>query len=621
MCGIAGLFSAVTSDYATHRMKLMLDSIEHRGPDDEGLVCKQVSNKALALGARRLAIQDLSSAGHQPMQDERTGNILVFNGEIYNAPALRKELRGLGQTFIGGSDTEVILRSYQQWGRQAITRLRGMFALAIWDASDHELILARDPLGIKPLYFSRVGSDLVFASEIRALRTSGVIARELDHEGLSDYLAFGSVQDPRTIYRDIESLPAGHMLCVHADGSTPAQIPFWTLPDVTPVAPDDAVQRGRELLTKGVNRHLLSDVPVGIFLSSGLDSSLVLGLAARESIQDVSAFTVSFPGLDNLDEGPLAARIAKESGVPHTECILDSDMATAWTIDALGSMDQPSADGLNTYIVSRAVREQGLKVALSGLGGDEMFGGYPSFRQLPAAQRALKGLSLLPASWRSAAARAVAAKQGEMQREKMVDMAGGGPDLCELFLRARRLFPDSWLRRFGVQAPLVGSAERGMVVPGDPIASVARLETSTYLRNTLLRDSDVFGMANSLEIRVPMLDQDLAEWALSLPGDVLLPREAPPKHLLRRMFPELLLDEQTTQKKKGFVLPIGPWLDGPLSEIKEGSLAALTDSGAVDEGAIAAFEQVHRSESSPATGSRLWALVVLGRWFASSPRT
>jgi asparagine synthase (glutamine-hydrolysing) len=611
----------------------MLDAQLHRGPDDGGSRVVSVSGATVGLGNRRLAIQDLSPLGHQPMVNQATGDILVYNGEIYNAPALRELLQSDGFQFQGHSDTEVLLRAYERWGTECLKRLRGMFAFALWDVRRSRLVIARDPMGIKPLYYAaRKDGWFVFASEVRALLRSSLLDPRIDRRALAGYLAYGAVQEPLTIYEGIFSLPRGCWQERDGHGNVVTEGRYWQFP-----LPEksqrsrrltDLVEEGRGILQESVRRHLLSDVQVGLFLSSGLDSTALLGLTPAK--HNLDAFTVSFPDHPEYSE-VLAAKVAAERfGVRHHECPVSDSTALDWIHKALQCMDQPSMDGFNSYIVSRAVREQGIVVALSGLGGDEVFAGYNLFHRVPRIYHALTWLSPFPESVRTTAAKLATSFANDTVRQKAHEIAQVNPGLIGLYFRHRRLVSDSGLGALGLHAQTLGLSEdfqvpelqyEGCYLPSDWLSSVARLDASFYLENILLRDSDVFGMANSLEIRVPFLDQDLMEWAFRLPGDVLLPKGAPFKYLLRNICGEVYGKVPVASSKRGFVLPISAWLRGPLREVMEVGLRTLRDSGWLDTTGIDAVQERFRREPDSPAWSRMWALVTLGFWLENQHAT
>src|SRR5215469_4335600 len=549
MCGIAAVLGAIPAEEAEVSVRSMLDAQFHRGPDDGGWMVVPVQKSVLALGNRRLAIQDVSALGHQPMRNEETGDILVYNGEIYNAPQLKTLLESEGYRFRGHSDTEVLLRAYEHWGVDCIDRLRGMFAFALWDARRSRLVIARDHLGIKPLYYSSNNRGFACASEIRALMESGLVDSGLDPRGLATYLAYGGVQEPLTIYKNVLSLPRGSWKELGPDGNVLAEGRYWHFPPVQPSTAlrslRDLVEEGRAMLHQAVGRHLLSDVPLGIFLSSGLDSTAILGFGKRQDrLQPLDAFTISFPDQPRYDEREIARATAHRFSARYHECPVSDSTALRWIGDALECMDQPSMDGFNTYIVARAVHEQGIVVALSGLGGDEVFGGYDLFRRVPRVYDAMSWLTLLPLSMRVTVARLASVNSTGVARRKAAEIASSDPGLIGTYFHHRRLISNSTLRVFGLDARHLGLSEdfqlpelryEDCYVPADHVVSIGRLETAFYLENLLLRDSDVFGMANSLEVRVPFLDRDLVEWTFRLPGDVLLPKGTPLKYLLRKI--------------------------------------------------------------------------------------
>jgi asparagine synthase (glutamine-hydrolysing) len=615
----------MSAEQAEAAVCAMIAAQAHRGPDDEGVAVLHTAGSTVALGNRRLAIQDLSPLGHQPMCNPDTRDLLVYNGEIYNAPELRRQLQQEGIRFRGHSDTEVLLRAYELWGVSCLERLRGMFAFALWDDRRARLLIARDHVGMKPLYYAvREGDWFVCASEVQALMASGLVAANIDQCALAGYLAYGAVQEPLTIYENVFALPHGCWREFDAHGRITREDRFWKIP---PVAVRSVmasqIEEGRSLLQRAVQRHLLSDVRVGIFLSSGLDSTAILGNARTVTSEHLHAFTVSFPDDRGYDEAATARETAARLGVQYHEYPVDNNTALGWIREGLDRMDQPCMDGFNTHIVARAVREQGIAVALSGMGGDEIFGGYPAFRRVPFLYGWLSRLKFAPPPWRVAAARIVSMMASEIVRQKSIEIARLGPQLAGLYFQSRRLISDEALRTLGLdwrslglqdgwQPPSVDFSE--CLVNDDPVASVSRLETIFYLGNMLLRDSDVFGMANSLEIRVPFLDRDLLDWAFGLAGNLVLPHGAPPKHLLREMYAHLFSGSQFTQPKRGFTLPIATWLMGPLRDLMETSLRNLKNSGLLEPEGVDHVATTFLGQPHSPAWSRVWALVTLGHW-------
>jgi asparagine synthase (glutamine-hydrolysing) len=628
MCGIAALLGDLPSDEIESALGAMLDAQIHRGPDDSGSVVIPTGQAMLGLGSRRLAIQDVSSLGHQPIRNENTGDVLVYNGEIYNAPELKKILLTAGHRFRGHSDTEILLRAWEQWGVECLDRLRGMFAFAIWDSRRSRLVIARDHFGIKPLYYATGSGWFACASEVQALTRSGFISSEVDRRALAGYLAYGGVQEPLTMLANVFALPRGSWQEFDSSGCSVASRRYWCFPQlrhsVRQQPLSQIVEEGRALLQCAVEQHLLSDVRVGVFLSGGLDSTAILGLANDKAHGNLfEAFTVSFPDQAGDDEYRVARATAARFGASFNECQVSDSTALAWIADALARIDQPSMDGFNTYVVARAAREQGIVVALSGVGGDELFGGYNLVRRVPRSYDFASWLNPLPVSLRKTASRLATAFDTRIARQKAEEIVAGDPGLIGIYFHYRRLHSNLTLSALGLNAKDLDLSEdfqlrdlryEDSYVPGDRIASVSRLDSSFYLQNILLRDSDVFGMANSLEIRVPFLGRDLAQWALGLPGDVLLPPRAPQKLLLRHICADLYTKEQLKRPKRGFTLPFASWLKRPLRELMEENLGFLRSSGLLQPEGIDLLRKMFDAERDGSAWSRVWALVVLGTW-------
>ena len=630
MCGIAGILSGDPRGLDA-RIALMNRAQRHRGPDADGRVCVQAGAHWLALGHTRLAIQDLSIAGAQPMRLEPGGNLLVFNGEIYNAPVLRQELQARGAVFRGHSDTEVLLQALMHWGETALNRLRGMYAFAWYNETAGRLFLARDPVGIKPLYYSQVGDQFLFSSEVRALIASGLVNADIDQRALSGLLAYGAVQEPLAIIRGVRSLPPGHLLRVDARpaGRGGASLRLsepqahWRLPSPdSTISSDQAIETVRLGVERAVHSHLLADVPVGVFLSAGLDSTLVASIAARHS-RDVRSFTVGFQDDEDHDEAGQAEATARMLGIEHRTLRLRQEDARGEVIPWLDSQDQPGLDGLNVYVISRAVRGQGIKVALSGQGGDEIFGGYPSFSDVPRLLRAMRYARALPIGAKLALADVLSLGRAQEFREKLRDLVSVGADLVALALQRRRCLSNEQMTSLGFPDPS-SLGQRGFfpcesladlpVEPSDPVHAVSLAEVRGYLGGTLLHVGDVAGMAHGLEIRVPFLDTGLLEDVLTIPGSVRLPSGRADKFLLRRAFPNLLRSELLTRRKTGFVLPLKRWMRGMLREPCEAAIASLKSSGLVEESGVDRVWTSFVWEPEGVAWSRAWLLVALGHW-------
>ena len=626
MCGLAGI---ITADERVLRAALppMLEAQAHRGPDDSGQAVSPFGDLFLGLGHRRLSILDLTVAGHQPMIDRDSGDALISNGQIYNFRRLRSLLEREGFSFSSTGDTEVLLKALVRWGPSALGKLEGMFALAFYDRSAGTLLLARDPVGIKPLYVACSPGILVFASEARGVLASGLVDSGLDRAGLAGYLAYGSLQDPLTLFKSVRSFPCGSWMEITpsavASGELSEARRHWAFPGAHDSGDSaEAASRVRSTLEEAVKDHLASDVPVGFFLSSGLDSTIVTSLAARAGA-DVHAFTVGFPGHDHLNEVSVAHQTAAALGVRHTEVFLAEAGALQSTVRWLDTLDLPSMDGLNTFLVSEAARQAGITVAISGQGGDELFGGYPSFHDVPRVARVLRRLSWLPGSVRARLAEVLFARGSQAVRLKARDVAGSPATLLLQYLHRRRTLSDSQMAMLGFESRalepsdgfLPREAASGLFIDdSDPVWTLSQLETRLYLGNMLLRDGDATGMANSIEIRVPMLDRRMLDLVCALPGPVRLPAGRADKHLLRVAFGDLLREDVIARDKRGFVLPIWSWMVGPLRDLCEESLRNLRTSGVLDPAGVAAVWQSFLHEPESPIWSRAWELCVLGQF-------
>jgi asparagine synthase (glutamine-hydrolysing) len=621
MCGIAGVSHA---DPAVVRQALAaMDAAQaHRGPDDCGTEVLPFGSAWVGLGHRRLSILDLSPLGHQPMRHAATGGHLIFNGEIYNFRALRRELEQAGEVFVGGSDTEVLLAGLARQSAAFLPRLEGMYTLAYFDPRAASLLLARDPAGIKPLYFAALPGGWAFASEVRALLATGLVQARIDRRGMAGFLAYGAVQHPLTLFEGVTSLPAGSHLTLRP-GAVGKPVQFWRLPPVRSAqAEAEAVSAVRDTLDAAVKDHLVADVPVGLFLSSGLDSTILAGLAARHA-PALKSFTVVFTDQADFSEQALAAGTAKQFGLDHTEIELPMAAAEAAAGDWLAALDQPSIDGLNVFVISRAVHERGLKVALTGLGGDELFGGYPSFRDVPRLRRMMRLVRPLPAVVRRGLAGVATVGRPTAVRAKLRDMFAGDGSLRSLYCQRRRAMSDRQLAQLGLDAGDLGLESDFLPVAAtvdvdvdetDSVRVISQLEFRLYQGNMLLRDADANGMAFSLELRVPFLDQRLLNLVHAMPGPTRLPAGTPGKHLLRKAFAELLRPEILAQPKRGFTLPLRRWMMGSLRPTCEGALSALREARVLQSAGVDAIWRGFLDEPESPMWSRALALVALGQF-------
>jgi asparagine synthase (glutamine-hydrolysing) len=590
MCGIAGIYAYRSTARSVDREELvrMRDYMASRGPDGSGEWYS--ADGRVGFGHRRLSIIDLSSRGAQPMQTADGRLVVTFNGEIYNYRALRSGLEAKGYAFQSNSDTEVLLHLYAELGHEMFRELRGMFALGIWDCQEQQLLLARDPYGIKPLYYADDGSALRFASQVKALMAGRGVSRDPDPAGWVGFYLFGSVPEPFTIYRDVRALPAGSFVridrlglhgpiqfhSIAASYSRAQKLPFSVKTQ------EETQVLVREALLDSVRHHLVADVPVGAFLSAGVDSAAIVGLmrdAGQRNIQTMTLSFEEFRGTPN-DETPEANTVAGFYGTQHTTRVVSEEEFRSDLPRIAAAMDQPTVDGINTWFVSKAAHELGVKVALSGLGGDELFGGYSSFRDLPSWVRWIAVPSSIPflgPSLRRALCGMHVEKLGLSPKVAgLVEFGGSYPGA---YLLRRGIFmpwelPDVLgldLSREGLKRldPVNHIARTLTPDPVQPFARVATLESSLYMRNQLLRDTDWSSMAHSLEVRVPLVDALL----LAKAAELELSGQSAPKTILAGT-PSRPVPARTLQRRKtGFTVPIARWIDqqqqSPIAEWKQ----------------------------------------------------
>lgn len=629
MCGIAGLVQTEPRRIGlASPAEAMQGAMPHRGPDDRGAFVSEDGHCALV--HTRLSILDLSPAGHQPMATADGRYWITFNGEIYNFRELRRELEQQGERLASHSDTEVILRLYAREGVACVHRLRGMFAFAIWDARERRLFVARDRLGIKPLYYFSGEGRFVFASEVRAILASGLVPRRIDPVALHEYLAYQAVPAPRTLIRDIRMMPPGTWMTVDASG-TIEQHSYWDLlrdaSRESHGADRSAVfRRTGELLRESAELHLVSDVPVGVFLSGGIDSSAIVALI-RELGVTPRTFSVIFAE-SNFDESIFARQVAARFRTEHTEIRLTEEGLLAQLPAALAAMDQPSGDGINTYVVSAAVRKAGVKVALSGLGGDELFAGYASFERLAKAARVMGRLKYIPAGMRNAAASMIEmAGGGSIQTAKTAAMISSDGSLAEMypitrevlsFSKRRSLLSGAWRQLASEwRDPYVALLRAAFDNAGaaEVFARISYAEGRTYMHDVLMRDTDQMSMAHSLEVRVPLLDHKLVEYVMGAP-DEWKRSNGTPKSLLVSSLGKLLPTEVTHRPKQGFTLPFTEWMRGEMRAFCEERLhpRRIGSRGIFDAAEVDRLWKGFLAGSRGVSWSRLWVLIALEEW-------
>ncbi len=577
MCGINGIFAYNKAAPPVSKDELIStrDQMFLRGPDGFGLWISK--DGCIGLGHRRLAIIDLSEKGSQPMMTDDGRLIVVFNGEIYNYQELRHKLILKGAQFQSQSDTEVLLHLYDHYSADMVNHLRGMFAFAIWDEVKQELFLARDAYGIKPLYYSDDGKVFRFGSQVKALLSGGAISKEFAPAGVVGFFLWGSVPEPFTVYKDIRALPSGSIMKVTRSGVEHPK-PYWDMADaiIRSVKASNNISIGEErdyvrtALKDSIKAHMVSDVPVGAFLSGGLDSSTIVGLATEVSGNSLETLTLAFDEFKGktIDELPIAKKIAEHFGVSH-QCITMSMEEVETDLPRfLSAMDQPTIDGINTWSVSRAASKAGFKVVISGLGGDELLGGYPSFRKVPRIVRAVSIPGRIPllgdifqkvyssiispytslGPWYAGLFKYGRTYEGAYQLVRGVFMPWElnqvlNPDFAREGLRCLSVYEkDSRLSNESVI---------------DSFGRVVILESSRYMRNQLLRDTDWTGMAHSLEIRVPLVDRILTEKVVGL---AVTGRLSEKKAILPQTLPKGLPEEALNHPKTGFTVPLWKWL-------------------------------------------------------------
>jgi asparagine synthase (glutamine-hydrolysing) len=596
MCGINGIFAYHSASSAPQETELLAtrEAMRARGPDGSGAWWSM--DRRCGLGHRRLSIIDLSDRASQPMPSEDGCFVIAFNGEIYNYPQVRVELEADGARFRTTSDTEALLHLYAHYGAGMVRRLRGMFAFAIWDRARRGLFLARDPYGVKPLYTANDGWMFRFASQVKALLAGGHISRDPEPAGIVGFHLFGSLPEPFTLYRDIRALPAGHTQWVDAAGPREPE-PFSNLADVlaksaaNPAPAAEIPERVRAGVLDSVRAHLLADVEVGIFLSAGVDSGALLGCMRDVGQREIRAITLAFEEFhgSSEDEAPLAARVCEHYGAHHIVRPLRKREFFEDLPAILEAMDQPSIDGVNTWFVSKAAKEAGLKVAISGLGGDELLAGYPSFLDVPRWHRRFGPFAAMPgAGFLARKVMAVVAPAFSRATPKALGVLEYSRSWAGTYLLRRGLFlphelpevMDADMAREGLRRlrPLHRLAANLKPDPGSDVARVCVLESAQYMRNQLLRDADWAGMAHSLEIRVPLVDFTLLR-ALAPVIPVLSPGAG--KAALTNAPTLPLPDEIATRAKTGFSVPTGDWMNAAIGRGLEPAGRASDPKGLV----------------------------------------
>ncbi len=621
MCGIAGILDHSAAGTVDARVLIrMRDTMAHRGPDGAGVYLSPDSK--LGLAHRRLAILDISASGHQPMASADGRYWIVFNGEIYNFRELRAELEADGHQFRSTSDTEVLLGLYAREGAAMLPRLRGMFAMAIWDGVDRRLWLARDRIGIKPLYYATQGGRFIFASEIKAILEVPGFPRAVDHVSLYHYFSFLTTPAPRTMFEGVSKLRPGHTIAIDADGAVREERYWDSLEAAVAADASELPDRIRESLRESVRYRMVSDVPFGVFLSGGVDSSANVALMSELMTEPIRTFSIGFKGQDSYNEFVYARQIAERFKTDHHEISIGKDDLVRFLPSLVHHQDEPIADPVcvPVYFVAKLAKDHGVTVCQVGEGADELFCGYPQWASALSASRWSRAFSAVPAPVRGLAPAALRMLgYGETGRYEMVRRGAAGEMIfwggAEAFSepQKRRLLHPSFLRRVGdvssydiIRRFRRQFDERGGGA-GDELSWMTYLDLQLRLPELLLMRVDKMTMATAVEARVPFLDHELVAQVLGLPMAAKIP-QGRLKHLLKLAVKDLLPDDILKRPKQGFRVPVDEWL--------------LSELGPAVQATIDAFARDHeyldpdygRKFATPLTGARRWYLLNLALW-------
>jgi asparagine synthase (glutamine-hydrolysing) len=607
MCGINGIFGLKDRFRTTDMLVHMNNALVHRGPDATGIF----TDENIGLGHRRLSIIDLSEEARQPMTSASGRYTIVYNGEIYNYKSLKATHRKY--PYRTETDTEVILALLEEHGTQAFPMLDGMFAMAIWDREKKQLLLVRDRMGVKPLYFCRGGDMLLFSSEIKGLLASGHFKARINRRALGNYLMYQTVYSPETIVNGVQMLPAGSYAVVDDKGFGVRH--YWRMEDcrdkyTLPGPYEKVIKQTRELIFKAVEKRLMSDVPLGAFLSGGIDSSAIVAVMSKLSERQVKTFNVYFDEQD-FSEKRFAEMIADKYRTDHHPVLLRPDEFLHDIPEALDAMDHPGMDGLNTYIISKYTKKAGITVALSGIGGDELFGGYPVFGYLQQLKK-YRFIGKLPIGMRKSAAILPSRMLKGKAAQKLAMLAGMPSwDWAHMYPVFRQSMNMQELEQAGVDYHRYFQTETDDPFGPKLVSEITIAECSTYLENVLLRDADQMGMAHSLEIREPFLDKDLVEFMLAMPDD-FKPLK-PPKQLLIDAMGDLIPREIWDRPKMGFSFPWQAWMNRELKPFCTERLELLKNFELLNPAYIDGLISGLNQKDNP-NWHKAWSLAVLGHW-------
>lgn len=628
MCGIAGIITTSNNSSAfTSAIQKMTDAIAHRGPDSQGIW----NNELCYLGHRRLSIIDLSEAGNQPFISQDKRYVMVYNGELYNYKDLKFQLQraehgstNIPYIFKTNTDTEVILASYLRWGKNCMNKFNGMYAFAIYDTAENTVFIARDRMGIKPLYYYKTDDKLVFASEIRALIYSTIVPKKINLNSVAEYMQFATVNAPNTMLENVYMLMPGHYMEYKISNTTKEvafnTVKYWNINEFTTSKDElsykETCIKVNELLTASVERRLVADVPFGAFLSGGIDSSAIVGLMSKVSSEKVQTFNVSFDE-GEFSEAKYAKQIAQKFNTEHHEIKLTPKDFLKQLPEALAAIDHPSGDGPNSYIVSKATKDAGITMALSGLGGDELFAGYDIFKRMIDLQKK-SWLNVVPGFVRNSGGAILKLKKKSIAGDKTAEILKlDNINALNAYAINRKLFNQddycSLLRTPHNDSNFIINVLKDITTDKQHILSkISLYEIKTYMQNVLLRDADQMSMAVALEVRVPFLDYQLVEFALGVKDEYKYPHTS--KKLLVDALGDLLPSEIVNRPKMGFVLPWKEWLKEDLREFCEDNIIQFSKRSFVNREAILIVWNRFLKDDPKVSWSRVWHLVVLNNW-------
>ena len=617
MCGINGVYNHQSLTDVENKVKQMNSLTKHRGPDFTDIYL----DSTVCLGHNRLAIIDLDSKSNQPFISNDENLVLVYNGEIYNFLELKKQL-SKSYKFKTESDTEIIIAAYNTWGIEMVYKFNGMFSFALWDKTKEELFLCRDRFGIKPLYYLEINQSIIFSSSLKAVNSLYAKDLNVKEDDLLDFIQYGTVHQPNTILERVKSVPRASFLKISNQETKIFE--YWNLFENTflskPVK--EPLKNVEKLILESVENRLISDVPYGIFLSGGIDSSILVAAASKVSNQNTNTFSVVFKE-KGFDERKFSRMMASKYKTNHFELELNPDDILHQIEEPFKFMDHPSVDGINTFFISKQVHQKGFKMALSGAGSDELFAGYPVFKQVFELENK-KWLYSFPPQLRNLFGKLLIRQKQSLKSKKMAEILNLKllqlPYFYPIFRKIftidaiskltdiRNISYENYPYKWGLSE--IDSKKRGSSYP--LISKISALEIETYLQNVLLRDADQMGMANSLEIRVPFLDHNLVEYVLSLPNELKFPSY--PKKLLIDSTNGWIPNEIIYRKKMGFVLPWENWMKNELRFFCEESILNLDYYSAFNMGRVNSLWKDFLNGKPNVNWIQVWSLVVLGKW-------